>query len=106
MLNFFARLGAKIDKIDSLFQGEGKRAWRARVRVLVSRARGAHVACAPRARRSRRCRKWTLRQSVRIASGVNKFPRFSARRPNIIYTSEAEKTERAKDSATCAQRTA
>src|SRR6266851_4903500 len=31
-------------------QGEGKRAWRARVRVIVSRARGAHVACAiPRA---------------------------------------------------------
>src|SRR5216683_4264583 len=31
-------------------QGEGKRAWRARVRVIVSRARRAHVACAvPRA---------------------------------------------------------
>src|SRR5712692_437013 len=31
-------------------QGEGKRAWHARVRVIVSRARGAHVACAvPRA---------------------------------------------------------
>ena len=32
------------------YQGEGKRAWRARVRVIVSRARRAHVACAiPRA---------------------------------------------------------
>ncbi len=50
MLNFFARSGAKIEKIDSLCQGEGKRAWRARVRVIVSRARGAQVACAiPRA---------------------------------------------------------
>ena len=32
------------------FQGEGKRAWRARVRAIVSRARRAHVACViPRA---------------------------------------------------------
>src|SRR6266851_9405435 len=32
------------------FQGEGERAWRARVRVIASRARGPHVACAiPRA---------------------------------------------------------
>ena len=32
------------------YQGEGKRAWRARVRVIVSRARRAHAACAvPRA---------------------------------------------------------
>jgi hypothetical protein len=50
MLNFFARSGPKIEKIDSLCQGEGKRAWRARVRVIVSRERGAHAACAiPRA---------------------------------------------------------
>jgi hypothetical protein len=50
MLNFFARSGPKIEKIDSLCQGEGKRAWRARVRVIVSRARRTHVACViPRA---------------------------------------------------------
>ena len=34
-----ARLLRKTEKIDSLCQGEGKRAWRARVRVIVSRAR-------------------------------------------------------------------
>ena len=39
----------KTEEIDSLFQGEGKRAWRARVRVIISRARRAHVACARRA---------------------------------------------------------
>ena len=48
MLNFFARLGAKIDKIDSLFQGEGKRAWRARVRAASTPSltfiQAAHVA--------------------------------------------------------------
>jgi len=33
MLTFFARAGPKIEKIDSLIQGEGKRAWRARVRA-------------------------------------------------------------------------
>src|SRR6266446_3931724 len=48
-------------------QGEGKRAWRARVRVIVSRARGAHVACAFRARRPNRCQKRNF-QAIRCVT--------------------------------------